>query len=281
MNDELCWPSGCEAAVTLTFDGGYSATFDSVMPLLVEHGCGATWFLVTGSIGGFLEGRKVSPWSSWSEAVRKGMELGSHTVSHPQLRLSSMNRARRWVASLHRLHHLQSRLSRLFRASSGLSRTWPQRLVDEIGLVEEAVMAARDITQHTGVEVVSFACPHGLWSAPLLGMLQRAGFLSARTTDDGINDCHGSPYALKTKVVTQGTSLKVFNSWVEEALQCGGWLVETYHLISPKNDEGYHWWISSEDFAQHLNYLGHLPVWVATQADVIRRLSGKTGLPAS
>jgi len=103
-------------------------------------------------------------------------------------------------------------------------------------------------------------------------MLQERGFLSARTTDDGINSNAACLYRLRTKVVTRKTTATLLNSWVNEALDCGGWLIETYHLVSGENRSGYEWSISRETFARHLDYLSERRMWVATQGQVARWL---------
>lgn len=271
VRGSCCWPSGFEGAVTLTFDGGYSETFDSVLPLLDECNHSATWFLVTGSVGQLLEGRPVASWSAWDEALKKGMELGSHTVTHPSLYPSFASRVRSHLRRILKIHRALRILKELSRNRDPTGVAAP-KLVDDKTLVEEAVTAARDIIKHTGTKVTSFAYPYGRFSRRCEMMLRERGFLSARTTDNGINTASDSPYRLRTNVVTRKTSAMTLNSWVDQVLNCGGWLIETYHLVSAENQSGYEWWISSERFAQHLNYLRQSRVWVASQDRVVQWL---------
>lgn len=70
-----------EKPVIITFDDGYVNAFDNAYPLLSERGMTGTFFLITGFVGspGYL---------SWEQAVEMaaaGMEIGSHSVSHPDL----------------------------------------------------------------------------------------------------------------------------------------------------------------------------------------------------
>jgi peptidoglycan/xylan/chitin deacetylase (PgdA/CDA1 family) len=80
--------------VVLTFDDGYANILDEGLPVLREHGASATVFLVTGAVG------LLPPWTTytshartqriltWSEAQRVaggGLEIESHTHSHPFL----------------------------------------------------------------------------------------------------------------------------------------------------------------------------------------------------
>jgi peptidoglycan/xylan/chitin deacetylase (PgdA/CDA1 family) len=92
------WRVACERrrplagrAVLLTFDDGYSDFASSAWPLLRRYGFPATVFLVAGEMGGSSSwDRELGETSlmSWREARRlrsRGVEFGSHTVTHPML----------------------------------------------------------------------------------------------------------------------------------------------------------------------------------------------------
>jgi peptidoglycan/xylan/chitin deacetylase (PgdA/CDA1 family) len=84
-----------ERAVVLTFDDGYASVAESAWPLLREREWPATMFAVSGYLGG---GRRF-PWDEAAEAANcrlldwaglrelaaAGMDIGSHSVSHPWL----------------------------------------------------------------------------------------------------------------------------------------------------------------------------------------------------
>lgn len=68
-------------AVALTFDDGYMDAYTAALPLLRQHGFVATFYIVSGFVGqpGYM---------GWDEirALRDaGMEIGAHSVSHPDL----------------------------------------------------------------------------------------------------------------------------------------------------------------------------------------------------
>lgn len=68
-------------AVALTFDDGYMDAFTAALPLLQQHGAVATFYIVSGFVGqpGYM---------GWNEirALRDaGMEIGAHSVTHPDL----------------------------------------------------------------------------------------------------------------------------------------------------------------------------------------------------
>jgi peptidoglycan/xylan/chitin deacetylase (PgdA/CDA1 family) len=74
--------------VAISFDDGMEDNHDVVLPILREYGVPATVYVVTGLIG------KPNPWMSGSRMMTEdelrtlaaaGVELGAHTVSHPDL----------------------------------------------------------------------------------------------------------------------------------------------------------------------------------------------------
>jgi peptidoglycan/xylan/chitin deacetylase (PgdA/CDA1 family) len=79
--------------VVLTFDDGYLDTLTAALPLLRRYGCQATCYVVSDCIGGHnrwddAEGRERQALMTreqiglWLDA---GMEIGSHSCSHPWL----------------------------------------------------------------------------------------------------------------------------------------------------------------------------------------------------
>ncbi|HWQ14527.1 MAG TPA: polysaccharide deacetylase family protein [Roseiflexaceae bacterium] len=67
--------------VALTFDDGYEDAFTVVLPALRRHGFTATFYIVTGFVGqpGYMG------WEQLAALRDAGMEIGSHTISHPDL----------------------------------------------------------------------------------------------------------------------------------------------------------------------------------------------------
>jgi peptidoglycan/xylan/chitin deacetylase (PgdA/CDA1 family) len=68
-------------AVILTFDDGKSDALDVVLPSLRKRDMRATFFIITGRVGepGFLT------WEGVRALAAAGMEIGSHTRTHPRL----------------------------------------------------------------------------------------------------------------------------------------------------------------------------------------------------
>ena len=89
--DELRNSTVARKQVGLTFDDGNSSDFHLVFPVLREHFARATFFVVTRWLDqpGFLTTKQVR------ELHRAGMQIGSHSSSHPDFRkLSTAERSR-------------------------------------------------------------------------------------------------------------------------------------------------------------------------------------------
>ncbi len=86
-----------DRAVALTFDDGYASVIETAWPLLQERNMPATSFIVSGAVSGPI---RSFPWdvdepeparlrlSTADEilaASREGLDIGSHTISHPWL----------------------------------------------------------------------------------------------------------------------------------------------------------------------------------------------------
>lgn len=74
----------------LTFDDGYVSDFDIVLPLLMQMDCTAIFFIITEKIDtpGFLS------WEQVREIHNAGMTIGSHSVSHSDMRYLSLAKQR-------------------------------------------------------------------------------------------------------------------------------------------------------------------------------------------
>jgi len=75
--------------VVITFDDGYRDFLDGAMPVLKQCGFSATIFLATDRIQDTparLNGAEYLTWQDVRELHRHGIQFGSHTVSHPDMR---------------------------------------------------------------------------------------------------------------------------------------------------------------------------------------------------
>jgi peptidoglycan/xylan/chitin deacetylase (PgdA/CDA1 family) len=79
--------------VVLTFDDAFTDFYNTALPVLRRHGFRATLFIPTGYIGrtaGWLNrcgeaDRKVLSWQALRDIAAEGVEMASHSHTHPQL----------------------------------------------------------------------------------------------------------------------------------------------------------------------------------------------------
>lgn len=80
---------GRPAGVVITFDDGFLDFYTEAFPILQRFDYSATMYLPTAFIADsttLFNGRPCLTWSNVRELQDYGMEFGSHTVTHPQLR---------------------------------------------------------------------------------------------------------------------------------------------------------------------------------------------------
>ena len=79
--------------MVLTFDDGYTDTLTQALPLLQEYGFTATCYIVSGAVGTYnqwdaeflSENKPLLSDTQIREWLAAGMEIGSHSRSHPKL----------------------------------------------------------------------------------------------------------------------------------------------------------------------------------------------------
>ncbi len=107
-------------ALAITFDDGFESLYDCAFPVLQDYGFPATVFLVTAFCG------RPSPWNSrtrklgaaalatWDQIAEMacgGIDIGSHTVTHPDLTRLQPEEAETEIRSSRRM--IEDRLGRL------------------------------------------------------------------------------------------------------------------------------------------------------------------------
>lgn len=97
------WPERC---VVLTFDDGFRNFYEEAMPVLTQSGFNATVFVVSGHMGSYnnwetppayLGSRQILTWKQAIELADAGIEIGSHSKTHPDLRRLSVAEAQREI----------------------------------------------------------------------------------------------------------------------------------------------------------------------------------------
>lgn len=267
------WPQGEPAAVTVTFDGGYSASVEHALQELAVREIPSSWFLVGDAIGGTLEGRAVADWATWRAADSKLVEVGNHSFSHPQVRRGVTELAER--ALTHPGALVRAARRGLLPAPSG---------TDDSGSSGPAPVGAaaalddfargRDLL-HAGLgrSVPAFAYPNGRSTLRLRAGVRGLGHTSARTSRRGWNHPRRlRPWALNAQTWTAATEDAEATDWIDRARAGGSWLIEVFHLVD--RPDGYPWTTSPEQFCRHLDALIESGAWLATQSEVVTHLAG-------
>ncbi len=70
--------------VVLTFDDGYVDHYTNVLPVLEQYGYRATFFIITGTAD--ANNPEHLSWAQIREMAEAGMDMESHTKTHPDLR---------------------------------------------------------------------------------------------------------------------------------------------------------------------------------------------------
>lgn len=74
--------------VVITFDDGFRDFYSDAFPILAQYGFKATMFIISGMTGerpSLRNGVELMSWPEVREIHKYGIEIGSHTVSHPEL----------------------------------------------------------------------------------------------------------------------------------------------------------------------------------------------------
>ncbi len=92
LSGELEFP---QKAVAITFDDGYRDFYEHGMPVLKRYGFKATMFVTTSFVGDqrvSFRDVECMTWSEIREVHSAGIDIGSHTVTHPKLHLIETKR---------------------------------------------------------------------------------------------------------------------------------------------------------------------------------------------
>ena len=133
-------PDAARNAVVITFDDGFRDFYTDALPILMKYGATATLYVVTGAVGGTSswlsqsgEGsRRMLDWRQIKEMHDLGVEVGAHTITHPQLDGIPVERAREEIAASK--HTLEDKLGvavRSFAYPYGFYNRSVRGLVDE------------------------------------------------------------------------------------------------------------------------------------------------------
>jgi peptidoglycan/xylan/chitin deacetylase (PgdA/CDA1 family) len=151
MQDLLQWRAGKKnippKAAMITIDDGYASGMEVGLPILKKYGYPATFFVYTNYIN---SGGKSLTWAQLEELRDGGYEIGSHTVSHADLR--------------------------------SMPRKGSKFATYEEWLKNELLGSKQLLEEHLGIKVAAIAYPGGFSSPKVHDETKAAGYELAFTT---------------------------------------------------------------------------------------------------
>jgi peptidoglycan/xylan/chitin deacetylase (PgdA/CDA1 family) len=172
LMSELAEPEKLPAkTVVLTFDDGFEDNYRQAYPVLQQYGARATLYLVVD--------RFNRDWSTAKKAHHDSGEL-MHEAKLSDDQVREMLASGCWELGGHTLTH--ANLARL----------------DEAGKAAEIAGGREQLERQFGVPVRSFAYPFGIYDEKDVQLAEQAGFDSAVTTVEGIDeDIHSRRFELR------------------------------------------------------------------------------------
>ncbi len=121
-----------EKPIVLTFDDGYLDTYENAYPILKEFGFQGVVYVITGTVGteksyGYMQAEELQA------LVEAGWEIGSHSISHTDLKTSRLGMGTEIQKSKDDLEALLKTPIRTFSYPYGLANPWIEDRVKEYG----------------------------------------------------------------------------------------------------------------------------------------------------
>lgn len=211
---EICdWRWNRTGAVSLTFDDGLNSQAMIAAPILAQRDLDGTFFITTDN----CEIPFGANWTDWQNVSDMGHEIGSHTISHPDLRLLS-----------------------------------PENLTKEVvgsrEIIEENL---------TGVDVETFSYPMGRYNDTVLQLVASnylAARMDAHNISGPPKPESKHPenmYSVVPCNFGSGQTASDLSALVNDTIASEGWLVEMIHAVGSGGYDP----VSLADFTTHLDLL--------------------------
>jgi peptidoglycan/xylan/chitin deacetylase (PgdA/CDA1 family) len=168
--------------IVITVDDGWRCTYDTMFPAFERYRFPFSLFVYPKILG---VGSHAMTWSQVQELAAKGVDIESHTMSHPHL----MRRSQTAKSDEEYLAWLRSELTE-----------------------SRALLAEK-----TGKPVVFLAYPYGDHDSTVEAESAKAGYLAALTSEVGLNTRGSDPMALRRLPITSDTTLDAFRRGIGAA----------------------------------------------------------------
>ncbi|HEY6676532.1 MAG TPA: polysaccharide deacetylase family protein [Terrimicrobium sp.] len=188
MEDFLAWRRGekgiPQKSALISIDDGYLSGYNVAWPILKKFGYPFTMFIYTDYVkGGPKSGGQSLSWDQLAEMRDAGVDIESHTLSHPSL-------------------------------SARRGKTEEQYLA---WLKSEIIGSKEILEKNLGIQIKAFAYPYGVHNQTVRDVVKQAGFEAAFTVY-GQRIAHGADPMVIGRYGIESTKPKVF----EEAVNFTG-----------------------------------------------------------
>jgi peptidoglycan/xylan/chitin deacetylase (PgdA/CDA1 family) len=192
-----------KAAVSITLDDGKLNNYAYALPIFEKYKFKATFSITTSVVSPSripLKNAHLSQYMDWSQ-IKSLSDKGHEIASHSVVHIYFDE-------------------------------------LNSIGIYNNIYNSKVEIEEKTGKPCVSFVYPGTIWTEQSQRMIEKVGYVCARTGESMYNSISPDFYALKSFAIMENDnpSLKEFSDWVSDALSQSKWLILMYHNVLPQKD---------------------------------------------
>ena len=105
----------------------------------------------------------------------------------------------------------------------------------------------------------TFVYPYWEFNSSIVQIAKDAGYIGARSVNEGYNTKVSDKYGLQIQQVNSLTTPQQWELWTQSAMENKKWLILMFHQIDYQNDE---YWAKTEDLKSYVDYLvtNNIPV---------------------
>jgi len=240
LTERLAPETFAAGMVTLSFDDGWKSTYDNALPILDAKGFKSTHYIISDMI----QTDRVNGYITSAELLNlnnTGHEIGAHSKTHSALISPPLTPAKQ---------------------------------------LEEIAGSRLDLLAKFNIKPVdSLAFPYGQYDETTKSLAKQAGFVGARTVDDGFNEVASDRFALKTLAIVRGgldtssnqmiasTTIEEVQSAIDTAINNKAWLIFALHQVDYNDSNIYG---TTPEFLQTIaDFLDQRDVAVKTMSEAL------------
>ncbi len=159
-----------EKAAVITIDDGYQNVYTIAYPILKKYGYPFTVFAYSDVISG---SKYFLTWAELSEMAQNGVEIGSHSRTHPLMTQRGKNES---------------------------EEAYQKRITEEIA------GSKRILEAHLKQPVRFFAYPYGAYDDFIRETVRQSGYQGAVTVNPGPNDVSTESFSVNRRIIVEKTS---------------------------------------------------------------------------